>query len=80
MKKRVKSAVAVFIITSLDAREAAPVHLADHEGLTFEASRSAGSAAACFAGQRYRGEEAFVQGCRAWASGPRPFSMRTRPV
>ena len=28
VKKQVKSAVAVFIITSLDAREAAPVHLA----------------------------------------------------
>ena len=41
VKKQVKSAVAVFIITSLDAREAAPVHLAgvrpqplDHRGAT----------------------------------------------
>ncbi len=30
VKKQVKSAVAVFIITSLDAREAAPVHLAGY--------------------------------------------------
>ncbi|HWG61409.1 MAG TPA: hypothetical protein VG253_06815, partial [Streptosporangiaceae bacterium] len=30
VKKQVKSAVAVFIITSLDAREAAPAHLADY--------------------------------------------------
>jgi hypothetical protein len=28
VKKQVKSAVAVFLITSLDAREAAPMHLA----------------------------------------------------
>jgi predicted transposase YbfD/YdcC len=30
VKKQVKSAVAVFIITSLDAREAAPAHLAGY--------------------------------------------------
>ena len=30
VRKQVKSAVAVFIITSLDAREAAPVHLAGY--------------------------------------------------
>ena len=30
VKKQVKSAVAVFIITSLDAREAAPAHLASY--------------------------------------------------
>lgn len=30
VRKQVKSAIAVFIITSLDAREAAPVHLAGY--------------------------------------------------
>jgi hypothetical protein len=30
VRKQVKSAVAVFIITSLDARKAAPVHLAGY--------------------------------------------------